>query len=134
VIHALVPHAALALLVLLCCSRPALIYDSCVDDLNSVSLLYIEICAAQTHFWLFQVGSGFFARRDVLEYRWNGLCLPEVSFITPPRSLLLRNCFRQPLRGLETNYSSPRPPRKLFPSRRSFFCAAARLANLSTLN
>jgi hypothetical protein len=29
----------------------------------------------------FQVGKGFFIRRDILDHRWNGLCLPEVNLL-----------------------------------------------------
>lgn len=58
-----------------CSSCWRLIYDSCNDGLSPVLTNFV--C-----FFVFKVGKGFFVRRDVLEHRWNGLCLPEVTSIS----------------------------------------------------
>lgn len=61
------------------------IYTKCFDAsflvacgailLQQINSLLTSIC------FRFKVGKGFFVRRDILEHRWNGLCLPEVPFI-----------------------------------------------------
>lgn len=61
---------------LLLLSSHGIFYDSVSNNLMLCFTLKIFSIYSR-----YKVGKGFFVRRDILEHRWNGLCLPEVSII-----------------------------------------------------